>query len=245
MSELRVLNGYAGIGGNRHLWPAEWHVTAVELDPRVAAEYARRYPQDTVIVGDAHEFVMAHAHEFDAVWVSPPCPTHSRFNHSVKGMKNREVKPPDPRLWQEIAYLRDLGVRYVVENVHVYYEPPIPPDVVTLRHYYWVSAPLLLMSHAHAVVPIANEGRADDMAAAYGLPPIPVGAVKDRRLAIRNAVVPIEGYDIAVAAFVRELAHRSADPSRCPKCGGPDPFHDSACAVHPDLAQDHNEQEQS
>ena len=53
MSELRVLNAYAGIGGNRHLWSAEWHVTAVELDPRIAAEYARRYPQDTVIVGDA------------------------------------------------------------------------------------------------------------------------------------------------------------------------------------------------
>ena len=29
------------------------------------------------------------------------------------------------------------------------------------------------------------------------------------RMAIRNTVVPIEGYDIAVAAFVRELAHRS------------------------------------
>ena len=210
MSELRVLNAYAGIGGNRHLWSAEWHVTAVELDPRIAAEYARRYPQDTVIVGDAHEYVMEHAHEFDAVWTSPPCPTHSRFNHSVKGMKNREVKPPDPRLWEEIAYLRDLGGPYVVENVHVYYEPPIPPDVVTLRHYYWVSAAPLLMSHAHTGVAIANEGRADEMAAAYGLPPIPVGAVKDRRLAIRNAVVPIEGYDMAVAAFARELAHRSA-----------------------------------
>lgn len=158
MSELRVLNAYAGIGGNRHLWPAEWHVTAVEINARIAAEYARRYPQDTVIVGDAHEFVMEHAHEFDAVWTSPPCPTHSRFNHSVKGMKNRAVKPPDPRLWEEIAYLRDLGVRYVVENVHVYYEPPIQPDVVTLRHYYWVSAAPLLMSHAHTGISIANKG---------------------------------------------------------------------------------------
>lgn len=93
----------------------------------------------------------------------------------------------------------------------------VHPDVVTLRHYYWVSAAPLLMSHAHTGVPIANEGRADEMAAAYGLPPIPVGAVKDRRLAIRNAVVPIEGYDMAVAAFARELAQcrgsGSGDPS--------------------------------
>lgn len=38
--------------------------------------------------------------------------------------------------------------------------------------------------------------------------------------------------------------HRPADPVRCPKCGGPHPFHDPACVVHPDLIQDHNEQEQ-
>ena len=35
------------------------------------------------------------------------------------------------------------------------------------------------------------------------------------------------------------LAQESADPVRCPKCGGPDPFHDPACVVHPDLIQDH------
>ncbi len=33
--------------------------------------------------------------------------------------------------------------------------------------------------------------------------------------------------------------HDSADPVRCPKCGGPHPFHDPACVVHPDLIQDH------
>lgn len=33
------------------------------------------------------------------------------------------------------------------------------------------------------------------------------------------------------------LAQQSADPVRCPKCGGPHPFHDPACVVHPDLIQ--------
>ncbi len=32
--------------------------------------------------------------------------------------------------------------------------------------------------------------------------------------------------------------HSPADPVRCPKCGGPHPFHDPACVVHPDLIQD-------
>lgn len=204
---MMVLNAYAGIGGNRHLWPPDWDVTAVELDERIATEYARRYPSDTVIVGDAHTYVLEHTPEFDAVWTSPPCQTHSRFNYSVKGMKNREVKPPDPRLWAEIAHLRTSGVNYVVENVHTYYDPPVPPDVVTMRHYYWVSATPLLLSHAYTGIPISNKGRVDNMVAAYGLPAIPVGAVKDSRVAIRNAVVPTEGYEIAMAAFECEAVH--------------------------------------
>ena len=35
------------------------------------------------------------------------------------------------------------------------------------------------------------------------------------------------------------MAQQPADPARCPKCGGPHPFHDPACVVHPDLIQDH------
>ncbi|WP_424446432.1 XF1762 family protein [Microbacterium sp. CH-015] len=38
--------------------------------------------------------------------------------------------------------------------------------------------------------------------------------------------------------------HRPADPVRCPKCGGPHPFHDPACVVHPDLIQDHTNRTQ-
>lgn len=34
-----------------------------------------------------------------------------------------------------------------------------------------------------------------------------------------------------------DLEPESADPVRCPKCGGPHPFHDPACVVHPDLIQ--------
>ena len=48
----------------------------------------------------------------------------------------------------------------------------------------------------------------------------------------------------AAAAHYAACNSEPADPVRCPKCGGPDPFHDPACVVHPDLIQDHNEQEQ-
>ena len=214
MSELRVLNAYAGIGGNRHLWPARWKVTAVENDPRVAAEYARRYPDDVVLVEDAHAFVMERAAEFDASWSSPPCPTHSRLAINVARRKGVEPEP-DPRLWEEIAHLRALGGRYVVENVHTYYAPPIAPDVVTERHYYWTNnAPLMVWPLA--VLPVSGRRvglTADSIAESYGLPPLPAGSVADRRKAMRNAVVPIEGLVIAESAFDASYAHVSADPS--------------------------------
>lgn len=57
---MKVLNLYAGIGGNRKLWPAECEVTAVELNPEVAEVYKENFPHDTVIVGDAHEYLLEH-----------------------------------------------------------------------------------------------------------------------------------------------------------------------------------------
>lgn len=51
---MKILNLYAGIGGNRKLWGNEHDITAVELRPEIAAIYHDLYPNDTVIVGDAH-----------------------------------------------------------------------------------------------------------------------------------------------------------------------------------------------
>lgn len=206
VAELRVLNAYAGIGGNRHLWPASWKVTAVEYDERVAAEYARRYPDDVVLVEDAHAVVMERAAEFDAVWTSPPCPTHSRLALNVA--KRKGIEPtPDPRLWEEIKHLSANAARYVVENVHTYYVPPIAPDVVTARHYYWTSNAPMFLTPAN-VLPVSGRMvglTADAIAESYGLPLLPPGSVADRRKAMRNAVLPHEGLEIAQAAFARAL----------------------------------------
>lgn len=201
---MKVLNAYAGIGGNRHLWPADWKVTAVELEPRVAAEYSRRYPVDVVHVEDAHGFILEHAHEFDAVWTSPPCPTHSRLARNVASRYGRELRP-DPRLWTEIEYLQTLGIPYVVENVHTYYAPPIAPDVVTARHYYWTSNAPALITPATTIGLLKPDTRASVYADAYGLPRLERGSVPDQRKAMRNAVVPLEGLEIAMAAFTPQL----------------------------------------
>ena len=54
MSKIKVLNLYAGIGGNRKLWE-NVDVTAVEWKPEIAVIYQDFFPDDKVIITDAHK----------------------------------------------------------------------------------------------------------------------------------------------------------------------------------------------
>ena len=81
--KMKILNLYAGIGGNRKLWTPngdEHSITAVEYKPEIAAKYKEFFPNDTVVVVDAHQYLIDHYYEFDFIWSSPPCPTHTRMN---------------------------------------------------------------------------------------------------------------------------------------------------------------------
>jgi DNA (cytosine-5)-methyltransferase 1 len=53
---MKILNLYAGIWWNRKLW--EWDITAVEYNPEIAKIYQDLYPNDTVIVWDAHQYLL-------------------------------------------------------------------------------------------------------------------------------------------------------------------------------------------
>lgn len=129
----KVLNLYAGLGGNRKLW-TDCDVTAVELNPRIAAVYQRLHPNDTVIIGDAHRYLLDNHHEFDLVWSSPPCPTHSRM---MKATRHDLRKYPDMALYQEIIFLQHFFKGdWVVENVKPYYEPLIQGKLMG-RHMFW------------------------------------------------------------------------------------------------------------
>lgn len=135
---MKVLNLYAGIGGNRKLWPDWVQVTAVEYDERIAAAYADMHPQDTTVLGDAHEFLLNHYEEFDFIWSSPPCPTHSRMqNLRVRGYGDRP-KFPDGRLFEEVVFLQNWSYApFVVENVIPYYPQWIAGAQKIGRHLYW------------------------------------------------------------------------------------------------------------
>lgn len=133
---IKVLNLYCGIGDNRKLW-TDVEVTAVEFNPDIAKVYQDFFPNDKVIVGDAHEYLLKHYAEFDFIWASPPCPTHSKVNYSNGG--RWDVKYPDMKLYQEIILLQTwFKGKYCVENVISYYEPLIQPQE-SGRHYFWAN----------------------------------------------------------------------------------------------------------
>lgn len=138
---IKVLNLYACLGGNRYKWDevANIEVTAVELDPELARLYQDRFPNDKVIIADAHQYLLDHYKEFDFIWSSPPCPSHSRARFwSSKGGRYA-VEYPDLALYQEVLFLKHFALdtqKWVVENVIPYYEPLMPAQDRG-RHLYW------------------------------------------------------------------------------------------------------------
>jgi site-specific DNA-cytosine methylase len=53
---MKILNLYAGIGGNRKLW-GDVEVVAVENNEKIAQIYQDFFPGDKVILGDAHKYL--------------------------------------------------------------------------------------------------------------------------------------------------------------------------------------------
>jgi len=144
---VKILNLYAGIGGNRKYWGNEHEITAVEYDPKIAKIYQDFFPNDRVIIADAHDYLLEHFAEYDFIWSSPPCPSHSKIRNEA-GVGSGKVKPiyPDMKLYEEIIFLqhmfrlRNSGFKgkYVVENVISYYKPLIEPQEIA-KHYFWAN----------------------------------------------------------------------------------------------------------
>ena len=139
MSKLKILNLYACLGGNRYKWGDEHEITAVEWDEELARLYQERFPNDRVIVADAHQYLLDHYKEFDFIWSSPPCPTHSKARYWGFGKNGKKPIYPDMKLYEEIIFLEyHFKGKYVVENVNPYYEPMFNPKK-RKRHHYWTN----------------------------------------------------------------------------------------------------------
>lgn len=137
---MKILNTHAGVGGNRKLWSDEHEITAVENNPKIAEVYQDLYPNDAMVVDDANLYLLHHYNEYDFIWMSPPCPTHSQYRYNV-GVKGKGFDPvlPDMSLYQAIVFLQHHATgKWVVENVRPYYEPLVEPQIVN-RHYFWAN----------------------------------------------------------------------------------------------------------
>lgn len=149
MKKIKILNLYACLGGNRYKWDEvakeaniEIEVTAVELDEEAAKLYKERFPKDKVIIEDAHQYLIENYKEFDFIWSSPPCPSHSRARYWNSSNYDTTTKPvyADMKLYEEILFLQHYyrSGKFVVENVIPYYEPLIPA-LKRGRHLYWTN----------------------------------------------------------------------------------------------------------
>jgi len=120
----------------------------VEIDYKIAKMYEDFFPNDKMVIGDAHHYLLNHFEEFDFIWSSPPCPSHSRIRN-IAGVGCGQNKPIylDMTLYEEIIFLRQVanssgtkfkGKKYCVENVPSYYQPLIRPHQIG-RHYFWAN----------------------------------------------------------------------------------------------------------
>ena len=203
MKYLKILNLFAGLGGNRKFWDdvarekgINIEVTAVEFDPEIAKAYTKRYPNDNVIIGDAWDYAAKNYLDFDFIWASPPCQTHSRLNFCNNSRNEATRVLPDFRLYELISYLKTFCKRaFVVENVVPYYEPLIKPTAEIGRHYFWSSFALdEINAPAFRVIKHVKNADFKD----FNLDEF---KIKNKRQAIRNEV----DYEIGKKIFERFL----------------------------------------
>lgn len=198
---IKICNLYCGIGGNRKNWTGDIAVTAVENNPEIARIYQDFFPDDKVIITDAHEYLLEHYREFDFIWSSPPCQTHSQIRFHL-GVLNEKTKPvfPDLSLYQEIIFLQThFKGKFVVENTISYYKPLIKPQQ-RMNHFFWsnfVITELAEMDVAHR----NHKNHPKDLAIRKGFN-LDKYDVKDKRLLLRNCVEAEVGLHVFNCAYI-------------------------------------------
>jgi len=196
---MKILNLYAGIGGNRRLWGEEHKVTAIENVPKIAKIYQDFFPEDKVIVCDAHQYLLDHYQEFDFIWSSPPCQSHSSFRHNIcVRFRGTKATYPDMRLYQEIIFLqKHFKGKWVVENVKPYYEPLINPSAILQRHYFWANFEIPIKEFKTDKIRTAQ---IKDLEKQHGYD-LSKYKISNKRQTLRNCVLPEVGLHILESAI--------------------------------------------
>lgn len=194
---MKILNLYAGIGGNRKLWGDNHEITAIEYDENIAKIYKDNFPNDKVIVTDAHQYLLEHFRDYDFIWSSPPCPSHSKVRKQLAIKKRKDGttfeqnKPiyPDMRLYEEILLLQGyFNGFYCVENVIPWYNPLIEPKKLG-RHCFWTNFEIPYKDFKSR----GTFDTQDGLAKTLGYDITNWKNIKDKRLLLRNCTEPEVG----------------------------------------------------
>tara|TARA_R100001510_G_C7631578_1_gene190321 strand:- start:509 stop:1123 length:615 start_codon:yes stop_codon:yes gene_type:complete len=190
MTKFKILNLYSGIGGNRTLWGNDHDVTAIEINSDIASEYKYRFANDTVIETDSHQFLLHNYKEFDFIWSSPPCPSHSKLCYSQK-----EKRYVDMSLYQQIILLKSwFKGLWVIENVIPYYKYLIEPTIIIGRHAYWSNFKIQYLEVKNIDVSRSSK---EELSNYLGMP---IPRIKGALL-LRNSVEPKVGKHILDCAI--------------------------------------------
>ena len=200
---MKILNLYCGLGGNRKLWDNEHEIVAIEFNPEIAKFYKDHFPGDKVIITDAHNYLSDHYSEFDFIWSSIECPSHSRVR--FWGSKpNNKIKPvfPDMKLYEEILFLKHyFDGKWLVENVVPFYEPLITPTKIIGRHCFWANFNILPINIKEADI---NRGKISDWQTLHEFDISGYKFTTRRDKILRNCVNPELGLHILNCAMQKE-----------------------------------------
>lgn len=174
-------------------------IVAIENDKYIASIYKQMYPDDEVVVADAHQYLLDHFQEFDFIWSSPPCPSHSRLSTASAGWGI--YRYPDMTLWQEIIFLKHFYKgKWLVENVIPYYKTALHPTMILDRHYFWSNFHIPRATGFRQYDGEISNATENELAEGLGIT-LPPGT-KGRRKLLRNAVDPKVGLHIFKAMQV-------------------------------------------
>ena len=198
---MKVLNLYAGIGGNRKLWD-DCEVTAVESNSKILDIYLDHFPTDNIHYGDAHKYLLENYDNFDFIWSSPPRQSHSSFRQNIC-VRYRGTKPvyPDMSLYQEIIFLTHFFKgKFIIENVNPYYKPLIDITLELGRHFIWANFLIHKIEVAkntiHRFAPLKSGERIDNCKDGHFGIYIDKYKVSNKEKIRRNAVDPAIGLHI-------------------------------------------------
>lgn len=176
------------------------NITSIEYREDIANVYKCYFPKDTVIVADAHQYLLDHYKQFDFIWSSPPCQTHSRAR--LWGFRNSdkvETKYPDMKLYQEIIFLQKyFDGLWVVENVNPFYDPLIKPSIQLGRHLFWSNFKIRNSQIKEAGINRGNSKMWSDLHG-FNLSDFKINSRKDQ--IYRNCVHPETGLHILNCAI--------------------------------------------